>query len=192
MPLNPAILAPALILASGTKDPIGAAGWTAAAAAIVPWTIANVVVNPLGGATPLIAVGPLVTGTGGLIVGPGVTLGPLLAAAAGSIDAAGITKWTAVANEYAQWLGTCGVNPSTLVAWVGPLPPVGPVSGVATLSLVGKPDFATKIGLTDEAGITHWGAVADAIVAQLTLAVVTPVMTNPAGGGPLTGVGSIA
>jgi hypothetical protein len=191
VPLNPGVLGPALIAASGTTDPIGAAGWIAISAVWVPWTIANTIVNPLGG-TPMIAAGPVITGGGQLIVGPGVTLGPLLALSAGSLDAAGIEKWTAVANEFSRWLGTCAVNPATLIAYVGPIPPVGPVTGVGTLALVGKPDFATAIGLTDEAGVAYWGAVADAVALQMTLAVMTPVMTNTAPAGPVTGTGTIA
>lgn len=190
MAFNPGILGPALVIASGTTDPIGSAAWLVIAANIVSWTIATCTLNPLGG-TPLIAVGPAVTGTGAIVPGPAPVLGLTLAASAGSVDAAGIAKWTAVATEYATWLSTFGCNPATLVAYVGPLPPVGPVAGTALLSPVGKPNFAQAIGITDAPGIAHWSAVADAVALQAALGMVTPAMVNAAGGGPVTGIGTL-
>jgi hypothetical protein len=189
LPLNPGTLGPALVVASGTTDPIGTAAWIVIAANICAWTISTCTLNPLGG-TPLIAVGPLVTGTGAIVPGPAPVLGVTLAASAGSVDAAGIEKWTAVATEYARWLATFGCNPLGLVAWVGPIPPVGAVAGTCLLAPVGKPDFATAIGLTDAAGRAYWGAVADAVAVAVALGTITPAMTNPVGG-PLTGVGTI-
>lgn len=162
----------------------------AIAANIVAWTISTCTLNPLGG-TPLLAVGPVVTGTGVIVPGPAPILGITLAASAGSVDAAGIEKWTAVATAYATWLGTFGCNPLSLVAYVGPLPPVGPVTGTALLAPVGKPAFAAAIGLTDAPGIAYWGAVADAVAVQVALGQVTPAMVNTAGGGPLTGIGTL-
>lgn len=190
MPLNPGTLGPALVVASGTTDPIGTAAWIVIAANICAWTISTCTLNPLGG-TPLIAAGPVVTGTGAIVPGPSPVLGLTLAASAGSVDAAGIEKWSAVAAEYARWLATFGCNPLSLVAYVGPIPPVGPVTGTALLAPVGKADFATAIGLTDAAGRQYWGAVADAVALALSIGTVTPAMTNAAGGGPLTGIGTI-
>jgi len=189
VPFNPAILGPALIVGSGTTDPIGSAGWIAIGANIVAWTISTCTLNPLGG-TPLLAVGPLVTGTGVIVPGPTPILGLTLAASSGSVDPAGIAKWSAVAAEYGRWLATFGCNPLGLVAWVGPIPPVGAVAGTCLLAPVGKPDFATAIGLTDAPGIAHWGAVADAVALQVALGTVTPAMTN-AINGPLLGIGAL-
>ncbi len=194
MPLNPAILAPALVVASGVTDPIGIAGWTAIAGVFVAWTIPSVIVNPLGG-TPMIAIGPLITGTGALVVVvPPVTLGLMLAAASASVDPAGIAKWTAVATEYARWLMTCGVNTTGLIAYAAPppAPSPGPVAGVGLLQLVGTPDFPTAVGVTDPPGMANWSAVASAVALSLQAAIVTPSMMNPGVGGPVTGTGSIS
>lgn len=192
MPINPGVLGPQLVVASGTTDPIGTAGWLAIAGGMCT-SFLSVVVNATGG-TPLVAVGPVITGTGSLVPAvPGAALGVLLAASAGSVDPAGISQWIKVANALVAWVATGGINPSTLVGFVGLTP--GPVSGVAQLNIPGKADLATAAGIqpNDAQGKAHWDAVATAIATHLnTLALVTPAMTNPGTGGPVVGTGTVS
>lgn len=193
MPINGAVLGAQIVAAIQPPDPLGIAGWMAIGGVFASWSM-TAIVNPLGG-TPLIAVGPVVTGTGVLVPGPVPALGMGLAAASGAVaDPVAVAKWMLVAAEAAKWMLTGGVNPLTLIAYASPIPPTGPVSGVAQLVFSGGPaDLATAVGATDAAGIAKWTAVATAWKTHLeTLGLVQPTMTNPGVGGPLTGTGAIS
>jgi len=191
VPLNPATLGAQIVAASGSIDAAGIAAQILIAAQFVTWTLSNIIVNATGG-TPLVAVGPAITGTGGLIVGPTPILGIQLAAAAGSVDAAGLSKWAAIASEYGNWLSQGGIDPSTLIAYVGVTPPTGAVTGTALLHFNGPPNFAQAIGITDSTGAARWKAIAAAVQTHMQLALMTPAMINPGTGGPVTGTGTIA
>ncbi len=192
MALNPLLLGGLFVTNTQNTDPVGAALMVLLGAPFVAWTLANVVVNPLAG-TPLVALGPVVTGTGGLVVGPPQPLGLLLAAAVGSVDPASLAKWQVVAAHYAEKLTSGGgiFNTSTLVAWVGPLPPVGPVTGVGVgIALAAPFDFATALEITDAVAGAKWTAMGAALETQLKLALITPTMTN-AINAPLLGTGAV-
>jgi hypothetical protein len=191
MPLAGPLLGVQLAASAGSIDPAGIAGWLGIAGALVSWTQSNVNVNSLGG-TPLVAAGPVITGTGGLIVGPYPVLGLAMAAGAGSVDAAGIAKWTAIAEALTSWMSVAGgINPSTLIAYVGL--GSGPVTGTALLSFTGPcATLPAAAGATDPPGILAWTAIALAIQTHLMLGLVTPIMVNPGTGGPVTGTGTVS
>lgn len=193
MPINPAALGAQLVAVVQPPDPLGAVGWLAIGGVIGAWGL-QTVVNATGGSTPLVSVGPVIIGTGGLIPGPAPALGLGLAGASLSVDPAGLLKWLAVATELSKWMLTSGgIDPSTLVAYSNPIPPVGPASGTAKLAFTQTADLPTAAGATDEAGIAKWTAVAQAIKSHLeTFALVTPTFTNNVAGGPVLGTGTVS
>lgn len=193
MPVNPALLGPQLGIAAGSTDPVGIAAWMSIAAAFTSW-VPTCTINPLGG-TPLVAVGPVITGTGAIVPGPPPALGLALAAASMSTDAAGIAKWMAIAVQICSWMSTAGgINPVTLVAYASPIPPTGPVAGVAMLAFTAPPGLPpVVVDPTDATGTATWTAIGAAIQSHLsTLALVTPAFINPGVGGPVTGTGTIS
>lgn len=185
MALSAATLGPALASAAGSTDAPGLAAWNAIAAAIITWVTAAIV-SAVGG-TPLVAAGPVISGTGAIVP----TGAPALAAAAGSTDAIGVASWVTIASTLATWLATGGINPSTLVAYTGV--GSGPVTGTAVLAFTSAPPLATAAGSTDSVGIAAWAAIATAIRSHLqTASMVLPVMTNAGIGGPVAGTGTIS
>lgn len=193
MPINGALLGAAFVAGVQPTDPLGIADWTALGAAWATWTIANVTASAIG-PSPLIALGPVITGQGALIPGPAPALGVLLAAAALTADAPGLEKWLIAATHYTAVLASAGgINPTTLIAYANPLPPIGPVSGVGGISLAQDFDFAGALNVTDTAGIAKWKAVGSALKTHLTaLGLVTPAMTNTAPAGPVIGTGVLS
>ncbi len=185
-------------VAAGCFEPVGLASWLPIAAvfcASIP-TFCGVF-NPLGG-TPCIAVGPLVTPGGNFVAAPAAPLGLLLAAASLSLDAAGIEKWTNVANCVVGWVGQyASYSGVGLVAFVGVPPGAVTGSGLVTFAneLIG-PDLATAAGILpdDAVGLAKWTAVGAAIIATIkATGMITPAaMVNPGTGGPVTGAGTFS
>jgi uncharacterized membrane protein YeiH len=126
------VLSPALGalwgVASGTTDPIGLAAWLAIGAAFTSFYASNgqaqptvFVANPLGGP---------VTGVGTFSCPSKAGVGPLMAVAAGSLDAVGIAKWTAIGTALLSHIESNAIFlPTVLVAPPGG----GPLTGTGTI-----------------------------------------------------------
>ena len=195
MPINPAVLAPDIVEAAGSTDPLGIAGWTAISGVIATWLKTGVPTPTLG--TPLVAAGAVVSGEGKIVYGDGgASLGPLLAAASASVDAAGIAAWAAVGLALGGWMnGNAIINPSTLIAVPGVNP--APLSGFGKVAFKGTglgQALASAAGSTDDPGIERWAAIGDAVTAHMTENAVMNVgaMQAPGPGGPVTGLGTLA
>lgn len=191
--MNPVALGAAVVAALDMTDPVGIPLMMAMQVPIITWTIANVVAVPTMG-TPLIAAGPVVTGTGGFTVAPSTPLTVLIASALGVTDGAAIAKMELMTAHYADTIRTYGViDPSALVAYAGPAPPpTGPVAGFGKMLLTQPFQFYTAMGITDAPGIAKWTAYGNALKSHLeAFAIITPAMINPAPFGPLTGTGVV-
>ncbi len=194
MPLSSSstVLGTSLAPAAGSIDAVGVAAWAAIASVLCPWIVANVQIQPTGGA-PLTAAGAVVTGTGSLlVVGASPALGSSLATAAGSVDAVGIAAWQSLAGAIATWLLTGTVVPAGLIAYVGA--GAAPVTGAATLAFASAPLLAASVSSVDAVGVAKWAAIATALSAHVTSNAVAsplPLMVNPGVGGPVTGLGSL-
>jgi hypothetical protein len=184
--------------AAGSIDPVGIVAWTAIGAVLcVQLPIFCGIFDPTGGTTPMIsAAGVIPPGSGGFTVVPGAPMGLLLAAAAGSLDAAGLTKWSNIATTIVGWVGTHGSCAGGLIGYavVPPAPQPGPVTGVGLVQfdneLIG-PDLAAAAGSTDAVGIAKWTAIGAVILTAIkAFGQIAPAsMVNPAPVGPVAGVG---
>ena len=196
MPMSPQVLGASFVAATQNTDPVGAALMLATGFPFVMWTLTNVVISATGGTAPLIAVPPTFSGRGGCIVGPSQPLGLLLAATVGSTDLPSIENWLKIAAHYAKKLrdeGGIFLHSPTLIPWMSPLPPVGPVSGVGIgISFDTPIDFKSALEITDEVAGAKWDAMSLMLETHLKLIVITPAMTNLFTGGPVAGVGAIA
>jgi hypothetical protein len=198
MPINPVTLAPAVVSAAGSTDVVGIAAWTAITGVLATWLLTGIPTPTLPISDPLIAVGVVITGTGSIVYADaGASLGLLLAAAAGSVDVAGIAAWSSVGLALGAWMNTnAQIDPSTLVAVVGgPNPnPVGGVGGVAFASQTLGPTLALAAGSVDPPGAVKWLAIGNAILSHMeTFASVAPgSMVSPPTGGPVTGTGILS
>lgn len=193
MPLSgtESILGLALAAAAGSVDPKGITQWTSVATALLTWLPPNTIVLP----GLMVAAGVAVTGLADMQFPAGPTLGPLLAIAAGSVDAIGIANWTAVGLAVVTHLTAfCKGNPDNFVA----NPVGGPVTGTGKLITAPPimPTVPPAAGSTDPAGIANWLAVSLAVSSHLMAngqMLATPVgFASPPGGGPLTGTGTIS
>lgn len=192
MPMNPIALGALLVSKVGPTDALGIAGYIAMGVPFVSWTAANVTVSPTLG-IPLIAAGPKIVGTGGLIVGDSSPLIQALASAIGIQDAAGIEHMGKAVKHYAAVLKEHGqVNTDALVAFAGPAPPPsGPVSGTGGIKVAKDFDFATALNVQDAPGKALWKAFGEALKEHLeSAATIAPTMTNLIGG-PVTGSGPV-
>lgn len=180
-----------LAAAMGTPNPAAGAAWSGVCGVLGTWLPANSLVLP--GA--MVAAGAAVTGLGVIhITGTAASLGPLLAASAGSppTDLAAIAKWTQIASKIITDFNTnIKVQGSTFVA----VPAGGPITGTALLTI-----SAPALGLlfatipTDPAGIvafTLFGNMLEAEIILLAQALPLLSLASPNGGGPLTGTGTI-
>jgi hypothetical protein len=196
MAINPVALAPAVIAAAGSTDAVGIVAWTAITSVISTWLITGVPTPTLN--TPLIAAGPVITGEGGIVYADaGASLGPLLAAAAGSVDPPGVAAWLAIGLAMGVWMNTnARIDPSLMVAVVGG-PNPNPVGGAGKVTFVSQNlglALAAAAGSADEAGAAKWLAIGSAILSHMmSSAVVSPgAMVSPPAGGPVTGLGILS
>lgn len=190
------ILGKALADAAASKDAAGVAAWNAVGNVLASWIPTAAIFNPLL-RTPLLATGPVVTGTGGFtFTMPSSTLGALLASSAGSSDPVGQSRWMAIASAIVSWFqAQGGVDPSMLVAFVGAAP--GAVTGLATLAFSSVeigPSLASAAGSTDPVGIAAWGDIGHALLKHVTdnAQVLPGTLVNPGTGGPVTGASAIS
>jgi hypothetical protein len=187
--------------AAGSIDPVGIVAWTAIGAVFcAQLPLFCGVFDPTGGSTPMLsAAGVINPGSGGFVVLPAAPMGLLLAAAAGSVDAVGIQKWSNIATTVVNWLGSYGsYGPAGLIGYavVPPAPQPGPVTGVGlvqfTNELIG-PDLATAAGIlpTDTVGVAKWTAIGAVIITAIkAFGQIAPVsMVNTAPVGPVAGAG---
>lgn len=184
-------------IATALVTPAAAAGWGAILEVLNTWLPQNTLVMP----GTMAAAGTAVTGAGELsIEGEASDLGPQLAAAAGSppTDTASIAKWTQIAQALIDHLqDSCQVNPSGFTSPGSPVNP-NPIGGTGTLTFPSPTlgsEIASAINCTDAPGIAGWVLVGTNIQLHLstnTTVNPTPIgLVAPAGGGPLTGTGTI-
>lgn len=133
VPAGHLALGAALAAASLSVDPVGLAKWLAVAKALVDWCGSYMCYGPSGlagyaGPAPPPA-GPL-TGTG-KVTFLNDAVGPKLAEAAGSTDAAGIAKWTAIG---AAIIASIKANGAIAPAALQNPAAGGPVTGTGTFS----------------------------------------------------------
>ena len=195
MPMSPQVLGASFVAATVCTDPVGAALMYLTGTPFVLWTLTNCIYSATSGSAPLIAVPPSFSGRGGLIVGPHEPLGLLLAASVGSVDLPSIENWIKVARHYVTKLRNEGgifLHSPTLIPWMSPLPPIGPVSGLGVgISFDSPLDFKTALEITDEVAGAKWTAYGAALETHLKLITITPAMTNLFTGGPVAGIGAI-
>lgn len=169
--------------------------WTAVAGVLASWLPANTVVLP----GTMVASGATVSGFGKLqINAPASSLGPLLAAAAGSppSDAAAVQKWTAIGQAIIDHLTTYGqANP---VAFVSPASPVNPnpITGTGLLTITNPGlglAMANAVGTLDAPGIAAWTTIGGLLLAHLSaFTQILPIaFVAPPGSGPLVGSGTV-
>lgn len=180
-------LGASLSVAAGSTDTVGIAKWGAIAAALCVHVVSSAVVLP--GA--LVASGSSVVGVGLLTVA-GAGLPAQLALAAGTIDAVGVARWAAIASAVVTCASSWTVLPTAMVA-----PPAGgPVTGAGTVKTLGQLGAALAVaaGSIDAVGVAKWVAIGAAIEAtvEATAVALPTALVAPPGGGPITGVGSIA
>ncbi len=189
-----ATLGPALAASAGSTDPPGIAAWMAIGASLcAQLPLFCSVFDPTKGTPMLSAAGLINPGSGGFVSIPGGPMGVVLAASAGSVDAAGIAKWSAIAAALVSWIGTYGCyGPAGLIGFVGPNP--GPVTGIGLVQFTNEaigPDLAAAAGVTDATGIATWAAIGATILTTIkAFGQIAPgAMVNPGTGGPVTGLG---
>lgn len=177
--------------AAGSVDPQGIAQWTSVATALLTWLPPNTLVLP----GLMVAAGVAVTGLADMQFPAGPTLGPLLAVAAGDVDAIGIANWTAVGLAIVTHLTAfCKGLPDNFVA----IPLGGLIAGTGKLVIAPPimPLVPVAAGSTDPVGIANWLAVTLAISSHLMAngqMLATPIgFASPSGGGALTGTGTIS
>lgn len=192
-----ATLGTQMAVAAGSVDPPGIVAWTAIGAVIASSLPAYCsVFNPLKGTPMVSTAGVVLPGSGGLISLDGSPMGLLLAAASGSADAAGITKWTNIARVFVDWMGANAVyGPAGLVGYTGV--GSGPVTGSGQVQFVDEligPTLAEAAGSTDEVGIAKWTAIGAAFIAAVkTSGQIAPTaLQNPSPSGPVTGTGTFS
>jgi len=192
MPLNPVILGLDIVQRLEVTDPVAAVLLLAMPVPIIQWTIANVTVSPTLG-IPLLAAGPLIVGTGGLIIPDTAPLTQLIASALGMTDPVGVAKMGIITAHYAEVMAEHGqVKTDLLLAYAGPAPPPsGPVAGTGGITVAQPFKFWEALELTDAPGIAKWTAFGDALKDHLELfATIAPTMTNLIGG-IVSGTGAV-
>lgn len=183
--------------AAGSVDPPGIVAWTAIGS-VIATTLPTYcsAFNPLKGTPMVSTAGVVLPGSGGLVSLDGTPLGILLAAASGSVDAAGITKWTNIARALVDWMGMNAVyGRAGLVGYTGV--GSGPVTGSGQVQFLDEnigPTLAEAAGSTDATGIAKWMAIGTAfITAVKTNGQIAPTsLQNPGPSGPVTGVGTFS
>lgn len=204
MPLSAAsgTLGIELAAAAGSVDAVGVAAWTAIGATIcgsLPGCITNF--DPTKNTVMLVAAGVVLPESGGFTTNAATAaaFGLSLAGSAGSVDAAGITKWVAIGNAIVDWMGTYGCYGATgLLGYAGPAPPAnGAVTGTGKVAFTDEtigPALATAAGSEDEAGVAKWAAIGAVIIAAIkTNGAIAPAsMQNPAVGGAVVGTGTFS
>lgn len=175
---------------AGSIDPAGLLAWQGVSAALLGWLVGNCTVKP----GLMVAAGAAVTGLADLAFSDPASLGPLLAAGAGSTDKAGIDHWTTVGKEIVKHLTSFAKGlPGAFVA----IPLGGAIAGTGTILVVPPiiPGLPGAAGSTDPIGIIGWlaiGAVVCAHVAANAQMLAIPIgFTSISGGGPLIGSGTI-
>lgn len=183
--------------AAGSVDPPGIVAWTAIGTVIASSLPAYCsAFNPLKGTPMVSTAGVVLPGSGGLVSLDGTPLGLLLAAASGSVDAAGITKWTNIARALVDWMGANAVyGPAGLVGYTGV--GSGPVTGSGQVQFLDEnigPPLAEAAGSTDATGIAKWMAIGAAFIAAVkTNGQIAPTsLQNPGPSGPVTGAGTFS
>ena len=183
--------------AAGSVDPPGIVAWTAIGGVIATTLPAYCsAFNPLKGTPMVSTAGVVLPGSGGLVSIDGTPMGLLLAAASGSVDAAGITKWTNIARALVDWMGANAVyGPAGLVGYTGL--GSGPVTGSGQLQFIDEnigPTLAEAAGSTDATGIAKWIAIGAAFIAAVkTSGQIAPTsLQNPGPSGPVTGAGTFS
>lgn len=181
----------ALAAAAGSTDIPGLAAWGLIGTSICAQLPALTVFSAIGG-TPLVSAGGVIAGTGALTMTNGSVMGPGLAAAAGSVDPAGITKWTAIGKAITDWMAAQGKYNTGFIGYIHAAPPPGPVTGTGTIVFDQSPGttLAAAAGVgSDPAGITAWTAIGNALKAHLetNLQLAPTSLVNPGPGGPVTG-----
>lgn len=189
-----ATLGVSLAVAAGSADAPGIAAWISIGAALcAQLPVYCGVFNPTLGTPMVSAAGVINPGSGALVALPAAPMGLVLAASAGSIDAAGIAKWTAVASVLVNWVGAYGrYGPAGLIGFVGPSP--GAVTGTGLVQFANEaigPDLALAVGVADAVGIATWTAIGAAILTTIKASgqIAPGAMVNPGTGGPVTGLG---
>ncbi len=166
---------------------------------IASWGLTNIVVRP----GKMKASGASVVDPGAIDVIGGIDeLGLKLAEAIGSTDEGNVEKWTVIARGLKKHLEEHGSVDPALFTIANPTSG-GPIAGTGALkfdlpSFV--PPLAEQLGLSDPGNLLALGAFNVALLNHLQAnASIVPVsivdpfvpLTAPAGGGPITGAGSI-
>lgn len=184
------------LIAATLRTPDAAGAWSATLTVLGTWLPVNTVVMP----GTMEAVGATVEGAGAFVVfGDVQELGTKLALAAGSppTDLDAIARWTGVGRGIVEHLMAAGsVDPAGFTApgAGGPLTGTGAVTYNGAEAALG-PLIVRHVGAEDAAGIGGWMMyglnLAQQIAANASV-LATPIGLNaPAGGGPITGTGSI-
>lgn len=194
-----ATLGVTLASVAGSVDPVGIVAWTTIGTTIcasLPGCVTNF--DPTKNTVMLVAAGVVLPNSGGFTTNDvaGTAFGIALAASAGSVDATGIAKWTAIGRAIVDWVGSYGTyGTSGLVGYAGPAPPASNlVTGTGSVAFSDEnigPTLAEAAGSEDETGIAKWSAIGAAILSAIKTngAIAPATMSNPAAGGPVTGTG---
>lgn len=122
-------------------------------------------------------------------------MGPALAAAVGTTDAAGIAKWSLIGKAITDWVAEKGQYASGLVGFVGGASP-GAVTGAGLLFFTESPGaiLAAAAGSTDASGILEWTAIGAALEAHLAfvMRIAPTALVNSGTGGPITGTATVS
>lgn len=183
------------IIATTLNTPAAADAWGSTITVLGGWLPLNTLVL----AGTMEASGSSVIGKGAFkVLGDPAELGQKLALGAGSPpdDLAAIAKWTGVAEAIVEHLESSGqVDPTTF----GAPPSGGPLTGKGKLTYANAgalgPLIVAKVGAEDAPGVAGWILFGTNLTFQLMAnaeVLPSPIgLVAPAGGGPITGTGTI-
>jgi hypothetical protein len=122
------------------------------------------------------------------------SFGSALAASIPAADAAGIVKWTVIANSLlTHMVDHAGINP---ISFAYPTVPGGPVTGVGQVgfgTILMDPLLSTAMGFVDAPNIATWALISSVLINHIATnaTALSLGFTCPPGGGPLVGVSLI-